>query len=59
MDEAYTKVRSEAITMHNIESSWRGGGSFSFNPQRALRATNHEIPKIERPKTPTEFDIFD
>ncbi|ODQ68871.1 hypothetical protein LIPSTDRAFT_7335 [Lipomyces starkeyi NRRL Y-11557] len=58
--EAYIQARSEACTQQNIESAWRGAGLFPFNPQRALRTMVLDTtPELERPRTPTEFDIFD
>ncbi|ODQ71458.1 hypothetical protein LIPSTDRAFT_73139 [Lipomyces starkeyi NRRL Y-11557] len=58
--EAYIQARSEACTQQNIESAWRGAGLFPFNPQRALRTIVLDTtPELERPRTPTEFDIFD
>ncbi|ODQ69423.1 hypothetical protein LIPSTDRAFT_334725, partial [Lipomyces starkeyi NRRL Y-11557] len=58
--EAYIQARSEACTQQNIESAWRGAGLFPFNPQRALRTMVWDTtPELERPRTPTEFDIFD
>ena len=44
----------------HIESAWRGAGMVPFNPQRALCTMERETtPGSERPKTPTQFDIFD
>ncbi|ODQ70295.1 hypothetical protein LIPSTDRAFT_333558 [Lipomyces starkeyi NRRL Y-11557] len=58
--EAYIQARSEVCTQQNIESAWRGAGLFPFNPQRALRTMVLDTtPELERPRTPTEFDIFD
>jgi hypothetical protein len=58
--EAYIQARSEACTRQNIESAWRGAGLVPFNPQRALRTMVFDTtPEVERPKAPTEFDIFD
>ncbi|ODQ69180.1 hypothetical protein LIPSTDRAFT_76430 [Lipomyces starkeyi NRRL Y-11557] len=58
--ETYIQARSEACTQQNIESAWRGAGLFPFNPQRALRTMVLDTtPELERPRTPTEFDIFD
>jgi hypothetical protein len=58
--DAYIQARSEVCNSQNIESSWRGAGLFPFNPQRALRTMAPETTSLpERPKTPTEFDIFD
>src|ERR1700710_1786718 len=57
--EAYIKARLDACTLKNIESSWCGAGLFPFNPQRALCTIIQEIQEPERPKTPTQFDIFD
>ncbi|ODQ74015.1 hypothetical protein LIPSTDRAFT_69545 [Lipomyces starkeyi NRRL Y-11557] len=48
---AYIQARSEACTQQNIESAWRGA---------ALRTMVLDTtPELERPRTPTEFDIFD
>jgi len=58
--EAYIQARSDVCNHQNIESAWRGAGLFPFNPQRALRTLARETtPEVERPKTPTQFDIFD
>jgi hypothetical protein len=58
--EAYIQARADIFNLQNIESAWRGAGLFPFNPQRALRTMVHETtPEIERPTTPTPFDIFD
>ena len=57
--EAYIKAWSEAFNRQNIESAWRGAGLFPFNRQRALRIIGRETtPQVDRPKTPTQFDIF-
>lgn len=57
--EAYIQARLDICTHRNIESAWRGAGLFPFNPQRALRTIARETtPEAERPKTPTQFDIF-
>lgn len=58
--EAYFQARSDVCNHQNIESAWRGAGLFPFNPARALRTLVRDIiPEVERPKTPTQFDIFD
>jgi hypothetical protein len=58
--EAYIQARSDVCNHQNIESAWRGAGLCPFNPQRALRTLARETtPEVERPKTPTQFDIFD
>jgi transposase len=58
--EAYIQARLDVCNHQNIESAWRGAGLFPFNPQRALRTMVQEEPyELERPKTPTQFDIFD
>jgi hypothetical protein len=58
--EAYIQARSDVCNHQNNESAWRGAGLFPFNPQRALRTIAREkTPEPERPKTPTQFDIFD
>jgi DDE superfamily endonuclease/Tc5 transposase DNA-binding domain len=58
--EAYIQARSEVFNHQHIESAWRGAGLFPFNPKRALRTMERETtPGLERPKTPTQFDIFD
>jgi hypothetical protein len=42
-----------------LESAWRGAGLFPFNPQRALRTiARGTTTEVERPKTPTQFTIF-
>ena len=57
--EAYIQAQAEVFNHQNIESAWRGAGLFPFNPQRVLRMIAREItPEVERPKTPTQFDIF-
>jgi hypothetical protein len=57
--EAYIQARSDVCNHQNIKSAWRGAGLFPFNPQRALRTMVQEEPReLERPKTPTQFDIF-
>jgi hypothetical protein len=45
----------------NIESAYRGAGLFPFNPQRVLRTLLNDEPsvKVDRPKTPHQYDIFD
>ena len=58
--EGYIQARSEVFNHQNIESAWRGPGLFPFNPQRALRTMAREVTTgVERPKTPSQFDIFD
>ena len=58
--DAYIQARLDVFTPQNIASAWRGAGLFPFNPQRALRTIiQEEILEQERPKTPTQFDIFD
>ncbi|KFZ24776.1 hypothetical protein V502_00745 [Pseudogymnoascus sp. VKM F-4520 (FW-2644)] len=58
--EAYIQAQLDVCNHQNIESAWRGAGLFPFNPQRALRTMVQEDPLVlERPKTPTQFDIFD
>jgi hypothetical protein len=58
--EAYIQARLDVCNHHNIESAWRGARLFPLNPQRALRMMIQEEPyELERPKTPTQFDIFD
>ena len=58
--EAYIQARQEIFNSQHIESSWRGAGLIPFSPQRALRTLAQETPlEVERPKTPTQFDIFD
>jgi hypothetical protein len=58
--EAYIQARSDVCNRQNIESAWRGAGLFPFNPQKALRTVAREkTPELERPKTPTQFHIFD
>lgn len=58
--EAYIQARSEVFDHFHIESAWRGSGMIPFNPQRALRTMERDpTPEPERPKTPTQFDIFD
>ena len=57
--EAYIQARSEVFDHFHIESAWRGSGMIPFNPQRALRTMERApTPEVERPKTPTRFDIF-
>jgi hypothetical protein len=57
--EAYIQARSDVCNHQNIESAWRGAGLFPFNPQRALRTLARDpTPEVERPKTPSQFDIF-
>jgi hypothetical protein len=58
--EAYIKARTEVFNQSHIEAAWRGSGLLPFNPQRALRTIERSpTPELERPKTPTQFDIFD
>lgn len=58
--EAYIQARTEVFDHFHIEAAWRGAGLLPFNPQRALRTIERSpTPKLERPKTPTQFDIFD
>ena len=58
--DAYIQARLDVFTPQNIASAWRGAGLFPFNPQRALcTIIQEEILEQERPKTPTQFDIFD
>jgi hypothetical protein len=59
--DAYIQARLDVCNYQNIISAWRGAGLFPFNPQRALCTIiqEGEIPEQERPKTPTQFDIFD
>lgn len=58
--EAYIQARSGVCNHQNIESAWRGAGLFPFNPARALCTLVRDMtPEVERPKTPTQFDIFD
>ncbi|OAF62228.1 hypothetical protein VC83_01058 [Pseudogymnoascus destructans] len=57
--EAYIRARSDVCNRQNIESAWRGAGLIPFNPQRALRTMARDAtPEQERPRTPTQFDIF-
>jgi hypothetical protein len=57
--EAYIQARSDVCNYQSIESAWRRAALFPFNPQRALRTIAREkTPELERPKTPTQFDIF-
>lgn len=57
--EAYIQARSDVCNYRNIESAWRGAGLVPFNPQRALRTLAQDTtPELERPQTPTQFDIF-
>ena len=59
--EAYIKAREAAFK--NVESAWRGTGLKPFQPQRVIRAATLPPPPtfatLERPKTPTEHDIFE
>jgi hypothetical protein len=58
--EAYKLARSEACTIQNIKSAWRGSGMIPFNPIRALRTIDQDTPALlETPATPSRFDIFD
>ena len=58
--EAYIQARTEVFDHFHIEVAWRGAGLIPFNPQRALRTLERSpTPEPERPKTPTQFDIFD
>ena len=45
----------------NITSAWRGSGLQPFQPQTVIRAATLPTTDIvvERPKTPTEHDIFE
>jgi hypothetical protein len=60
--DAYIKARRVAILKENIDSAWRGAGLRPFQPQRVIRATTLLLPTTptpERPRTPTEHDIFE
>jgi hypothetical protein len=56
--EAYIKAREAAFL--NIKSAWRGSGLLPFQPQKVIRAATLPLTyvKPQRPKTPTEHDIF-
>ena len=58
--EAYIKARKEVFDQSHIKSAWRGAGLIPFNRVRVLRSIDGApSPEPERPKTPTNFDIFD
>ncbi len=58
---AYVTARASVLSIHNITSAWRGAGLRPFQPQRVIRMVT--LPRTdmtdERPKTPTQYDIFD
>lgn len=57
---AYIIARTEALSATNIASAFRGAGLLPFNPQRVLRTIKSQpLAEIQRPHTPTEFDILD
>lgn len=57
--DAYIQAQLDVCNHQNIKSAWRGARLFPLNPQRALRTMVQEEPhELERPKTPTQFDIF-
>lgn len=58
--EAYIQARTGVFDHSHIRAVWRGAGLIPFDPQRALcTIENSPTPKLERPKTPTQSDIFD
>jgi hypothetical protein len=58
--DAYIKAREAAFSNSNIASAWRGCGLQPFQPQKVIRAaTLTTYIAEERPKTPTEHDIFE
>jgi len=59
--EAYIKAREAGFSNSNITSAWRGSGLQPFQPQTVIRAATLPTinPIVERPRTPTEHDIFE
>jgi len=58
--KAYIQARSEVFDHFHIESVWHRSGMILFNPQRVLCTIERDpTPELERPKTPTQFGIFD
>jgi hypothetical protein len=59
--EAYIRARELAFSNLNITSAWRGSGLQPFQPQAVIRAATLPTTDVvlERPKTPTEHDIFE
>ena len=57
--EAYIIAREKAFL--NIASAWKGSGLQPFQPQTVIRAATLPTTDVvlERPKTPTEHDIFE
>jgi hypothetical protein len=58
--DAYIKDREDAFL--NINSTWRGVGLLPFQPQRVIREVmllSHPSSSHERPRTPTQYDIFE
>ncbi|KFY91589.1 hypothetical protein V500_04588, partial [Pseudogymnoascus sp. VKM F-4518 (FW-2643)] len=59
--EAYIQARAAAFSNSNINSAWRGCGLQPFQPQTVIRAATLPTTDVivERPRTPTEHDIFE
>jgi uncharacterized protein YlxP (DUF503 family) len=60
--EAYIHVREVTFSNLNITSAWRGSGLQPFQPQTVIRAATLQPPTPatpQRPRTPTEHDIFE
>jgi uncharacterized protein YlxP (DUF503 family) len=60
--EAYIHAREVTFSNLNITSAWRGSGLQPFQPQTVIRAATLQPPTPatpQRPRTPTEHDIFE
>jgi len=59
--EGYIAARERAFSELNVFSAWRGAGLVPFQPQTVIRSAT--LPTFtttqQRPRTPTEHDIFD
>ncbi|KFY28879.1 hypothetical protein V491_00252 [Pseudogymnoascus sp. VKM F-3775] len=60
--EAYIHAHEVTFSNLNITSAWRGSGLQPFQPQTVIRAATLQPPTPatpQRPRTPTEHDIFE
>ncbi|KFY28519.1 hypothetical protein V491_00424, partial [Pseudogymnoascus sp. VKM F-3775] len=60
--EAYIHAHEVTFSDLNITSAWRGSGLQPFQPQTVIRAATLQPPTPatpQRPRTPTEHDIFE